>query len=212
MDQSLFAAPHGFSQRTTSFIACACLGIHQTPFSHLIILIIDNRHPGAGSNARHKREMNGHPPDPNPLGRDRVHPTPRIKLHGAGHMPEPQSAPAWKDQFHENCPSLHPRGCKPEQLFSSRCHNNRQTVRRPPAILFFNDKPGSTRSIRTGNPSNAFALPCHQVQPVEPPVCAQRQRREHKQTGDDRLTNRRLVEPVGIEPTTSCLQSTRSPS
>jgi hypothetical protein len=28
MDQSLFAAPHGFSQRITSFIACACLGIH----------------------------------------------------------------------------------------------------------------------------------------------------------------------------------------
>ena len=36
-DQSLFAAPRGFSQRTTSFIACACQGIHRTPFWHLII-------------------------------------------------------------------------------------------------------------------------------------------------------------------------------
>ncbi len=33
-DQSLFAAPHGFSQRTTSFIACACQGIHRTPLTH----------------------------------------------------------------------------------------------------------------------------------------------------------------------------------
>ena len=38
-DQSLFAAPHGLSQRITSFIACACQGIHQMPFFHLIIPI-----------------------------------------------------------------------------------------------------------------------------------------------------------------------------
>jgi hypothetical protein len=36
MDQSLFAAPHGLSQRTASFIASCCQGIHQTPFSRLI--------------------------------------------------------------------------------------------------------------------------------------------------------------------------------
>ena len=41
MDQSLFAAPHGFSQRITSFIACACQGIHQMPLIHLIVLIAD---------------------------------------------------------------------------------------------------------------------------------------------------------------------------
>lgn len=41
MDQSLFAAPHGFSQRITSFIACACQGIHQMPLNHLIVLIAD---------------------------------------------------------------------------------------------------------------------------------------------------------------------------
>ena len=35
-DQSLFAAPHGLSQRTTSFIASYRQGIHQTPFSRLI--------------------------------------------------------------------------------------------------------------------------------------------------------------------------------
>ena len=35
-DQSLFATPHGFSQRTTSFIASRCQGIHQTPLRRLI--------------------------------------------------------------------------------------------------------------------------------------------------------------------------------
>lgn len=44
MDQSLFAAPHGFSQRITSFIACACQGIHQLPLFYLIVLIA-NAHP-----------------------------------------------------------------------------------------------------------------------------------------------------------------------
>ena len=47
MDQSLFAAPHGLSQRITSFIACACQGIHQMPLRHLIVLIANaHRLPG----------------------------------------------------------------------------------------------------------------------------------------------------------------------
>ena len=44
MDQSLFAAPHGLSQRITSFIACACQGIHQLPLIHLIVLIANAHH------------------------------------------------------------------------------------------------------------------------------------------------------------------------
>ncbi|CUW99006.1 conserved hypothetical protein [Agrobacterium genomosp. 2 str. CFBP 5494] len=40
MDQSLFAAPHGFSQRITSFFACACQGIHQMPLIHFFVLIV----------------------------------------------------------------------------------------------------------------------------------------------------------------------------
>ena len=44
MDQSLFAAPHGLSQRITSFIACACQGIHQMPLYHLIVLIAYAHH------------------------------------------------------------------------------------------------------------------------------------------------------------------------
>ena len=43
-DQSFFAAPHGLSQRSTSFIASQRQGIHQMPLSHLITLIINARH------------------------------------------------------------------------------------------------------------------------------------------------------------------------
>ncbi len=36
-DHSLLAAPHGLSQRATSFIASQCQGIHQMPFRRLIL-------------------------------------------------------------------------------------------------------------------------------------------------------------------------------
>ena len=45
-DQSLFAAPHGLSQRTTSFIASQRQGIHQMPFRHLIALLLNARSGG----------------------------------------------------------------------------------------------------------------------------------------------------------------------
>ena len=49
-DQSLFATPRGLSQRITSFIACACQGIHRTPLFHLIVLIA-NAHPFGSLNS-----------------------------------------------------------------------------------------------------------------------------------------------------------------
>ena len=51
-DQSLFAAPHDLSQRITSFIACACQGIHQMPLRHLIVLIVNDHRFPAHSRAR----------------------------------------------------------------------------------------------------------------------------------------------------------------
>ena len=38
-DRRSRTTPRSFSQLTTSFIACACQGIHQTPLKHLIALI-----------------------------------------------------------------------------------------------------------------------------------------------------------------------------
>ena len=43
VDQSFFAAPHGLSQRTTSFIASQRQGIHQMLLRHLITLTIHVR-------------------------------------------------------------------------------------------------------------------------------------------------------------------------
>ena len=40
-DQSFLAAPHGLSQRSTSFIASQRQGIHRMPLFHLIALIIN---------------------------------------------------------------------------------------------------------------------------------------------------------------------------
>src|SRR5438270_7235488 len=45
VDQSFFAAPHGLSQRSTSFIASQRQGIHRTPLRHLIALIINAHSP-----------------------------------------------------------------------------------------------------------------------------------------------------------------------
>src|SRR5512136_1086114 len=42
MDQSPFAAPHGLSQRTTSFIASQRQGIHRMLLRHLIVLMNGN--------------------------------------------------------------------------------------------------------------------------------------------------------------------------
>ena len=38
-DQRLLTPSRSLSQRATSFIACACQGIHQMPLRHLIVLI-----------------------------------------------------------------------------------------------------------------------------------------------------------------------------
>ena len=56
-DQSFFAAPHGLSQRSTSFIASQRQGIHRMPLGHLIALII-NAHP-ARQRSRSSVHANG---------------------------------------------------------------------------------------------------------------------------------------------------------
>ena len=57
-DQSLFAAPQGLSQRTTSFIASQRQGIHRMLLRHLIALMIDVRHLGR-SDRRSERPVFG---------------------------------------------------------------------------------------------------------------------------------------------------------
>ena len=51
-DQSFFAAPHGLSQRSTSFVASQRQGIHRTPLRHLIALSINVHTLGRMSSAQ----------------------------------------------------------------------------------------------------------------------------------------------------------------
>ena len=60
-DQSLFAAPHDLSQRTTSFIASQRQGIHRIPLRHLIALIINaHRSAAADPSSRPEEKIIGH--------------------------------------------------------------------------------------------------------------------------------------------------------
>ena len=61
-DQSLFAAPHDLSQRTTSFIASQRQGIHQIPLRHLIALIAKTRSRASEVGAPETRNQNASVP------------------------------------------------------------------------------------------------------------------------------------------------------
>src|SRR3546814_11279812 len=90
-DQSSFAAPHGFSQRTTSFIAPRCQGIHQTPLRRLLdptsngqrpMLRLSPGSPAAAPNAGPRQHFVPQSAPPNDPG-------PRITPGGPTRAPEP---------------------------------------------------------------------------------------------------------------------------
>lgn len=161
-DQSSFAAPRGFSQRTTSFIACAYLGIHRTPLWHLITLISQwpparpgARPPAARSSRRSRRAVLDH---------------------------------------------------------SRKTSVTRETARRPvgapnASSLHLVAKPRPGRSPAANRRLVGQAL-AHSAlsRPLAPPGAPWRR------VAARRAATRRMVEPDGIEPTTSCLQSRRSPN
>ena len=64
VDQSLFAAPHGLSQRTTSFIASQRQGIHQIPLSHLCFASIAGARTPAARRPRGCKEPGYATPSP----------------------------------------------------------------------------------------------------------------------------------------------------
>ncbi len=74
-DQRVFAPPRRLSQRITSFIACACQGIHQLPLRHLIVHIA-NAHPAL--------KPSGHRHLKRPASRDLSGGAVRLTNHGHG--------------------------------------------------------------------------------------------------------------------------------
>ena len=184
-DQGLLAAPRGFAQRAASFIASQCQGIHQMPLSRLI----PARAPRAGAN----------PPMASPLLEDASSCRPLCGMV----RPDPSQDTA--------------SGCC-RRMRSAPIRIRRRPLGAPPMTLpahtadlghepFFTicknpPSPGGNGHARgrpgAGRVSLATSLGCL----LRRRPCATRP------AGSCQI----LVEAIGIEPTTSCLQSTRSPN
>lgn len=163
-DQRVFAPPRSLSQRITSFIACACQGIHQLPLRHLIVLIA-NTHRAIQRIVASAKSCAG------------------SSFNGIG-----TKRPASRDRFEGAVRQTHHmREIErlPRQITSLAGYEVRTN------LLF-------TMSNRTGGELDARRKLL---------------KRMTFATGFTSLLNTKvMVEPDGIEPTTSCLQSRRSPS
>ena len=212
-DQSLFAAPHDLSQRTTSFIASQRQGIHRIPLRHLIALIANARRStrqllGIAS----RRPLEKSPPirlgslRTLPLCRDRdgvgLSKT-SFASNASGSLAVKRSPRLRCSQGHDedagsilrSNPTLRP-GPSTECVSSSRCHKRTTDLR--------GQRTDIPSSVGCRHP-NWFLSDMALKTRGEPPP----QRLSVLRPPSSVLC---LVEPDGIEPTTSCLQSTRSPN
>jgi hypothetical protein len=162
-DQSSFATPRSLSQRTTSFIASQCQGIHRMPLRRLIALIINALHP------------------PPPKGTAGDHTTDKTILLRIHPMPA-------------RCTPRDPAPSPPRRDGRNPAHN------RMNVLFTMSNNPQPEHDRATPAPRHRRRTQIGQTTP----------RRTQPANPNGRQT--RMVEPDGIEPTTSCLQSTRSPS
>ena len=203
-DQSLLAAPHGFSQRATSFIASWCQGIHRMPFScsnpmhrnHPHSRTDDPAHAGHLLNTQHT-----HIPERCPATTLAASLSASARVRQTTRLLDGHSPGAGPDAAHRATPThpsrpAHP-GMHQNLIHLNKDHRNarprRRTARPPPNAS--RTRPAS-RSPRAAQP-----------------------RRPHKETHHQRNrqppTARRLhpaLETDGFEPTTPCLQSRCSPN
>ena len=246
-DQSLFAAPHDLSQRTTSFIASQRQGIHRIPLRHLIALIARTRpgHPKDETEEQPRGRL--FPPSGNPnvptLKRPvllQTHPGTRaVRLQAHDWC----SRIEWRRTHDKNDPDITSKpfvsslkarlaagpvaslGPRPNAL---PLHNviKTKTSALPIRIL----SPSRPAGLLEGRPTLAGRSRCPPIRRL--PLTSPRLIGEEDETNLHRIlqTSRpcrgptlppsppqsplgfRMVEPDGIEPTTSCLQSTRSPN
>ena len=109
-DQRLLAAPHGFSQRATSFIASWCQGIHRMPFSCSIHTAPLKRRPTQGRSRRSNRTRHAQEPS-----------TPNTQ--------------AWTDPVPRTGPAQHttlfnaPEHCRQPWLSAQPSHRNNRATR-----------------------------------------------------------------------------------
>ena len=199
MDQRPLAAPHGFSQRATSFIASWHQGIHRMPFSHSRLHYPEALpHPGAPH----------HTPPPQTSSR-----TPKAAMHSRLHTPRniPRHAPTplTEDQNPDSerpPPPLNPPKSQDEP--SQAPSGQTRDPARPEAHqnLIHPDKEHATPYPQGSQPHSPRpdpgSPPRHQTATAtlsSPPA---------SQTNPAPPT----LEAIGLEPTTPCLQSRRSPA
>lgn len=112
-DQRVFAPPRSLSQRITSFIACACQGIHQLPLRHLIVLIA-NAHPDRsewiGTKRPASRDLNGGAVRQPIICKG-------LSVPGDKSWTSTHARPASRSLH-----ATHAQTMKSEQIFSLRCH------------------------------------------------------------------------------------------
>ena len=184
-DQRLLAAPHGFSQHATSFIASQCQGIHQMPFSSL----------------DHQGAPNAAPAPPNPSARPPGHTGPHQAADRAGTRMAPPGSPRQGRVFPRHpAPQRHlPRGHSLSSAHTVKDprggHRPRRSGTAPPGP----PPPGDVAASGPNRLPLVFPWPA----PAAPASPASPARL---------VAAARFVEAIGIEPMTPCLQSRRSPA
>ena len=208
-DQRLLASPRGFSQRATSFIASMRQGIHRMPFETLDQQPISARFDSAARR-----------PAPSPIS-----PMPPSEPRNPAIPPD--TLPR-RTRVTRGPPAA---GRSPASIAASRLstmsNTRRDPAARPPSRGADTRRTARHRPWeRPEAPPPIFGLPVLPVCPgrrapvVAPrssrpgrraPVVAPRSSRPGRRARRSGPA-RSLVEADGIEPTTSCLQSTRSPN
>jgi hypothetical protein len=213
-DQSFFAAPHGFSQRSTSFIASQRQGIHRMPLRHLIALII-NAHPlGSGTNRAFLRKACSC--EQALFGNSST----GWSLIRKTSLSSDRSDGVRSSSRHKHCarpPRTHLSARRRVALQCSEIAYRSRLASRSilGAILPLHDVRYQSVITRSARSLTAHARARNCVRrtslDLEEPHAELRFEVMITMLQDDRARSR-LVEPDGIEPTTSCLQSRRSPN
>jgi hypothetical protein len=192
------SADQSLSQRSTSFIASQRQGIHRTPLRHLIALII-NTHPDGND----RRRMTDTICRPSSVSRRQIGMTRKTSLSSdrsdgvrssSRHIALRRFAPARQRQ-------LAPRVCRWRFSRPQRAHAQCSEI--------------AHRSRLASRSTLGAILPLHDVRYLQSEYArttALSARGNAEMFSRRTSRHSRLVEPIGIEPTTSCLQSTRSPN
>ena len=212
-DQSLFAAPRDLSQRTTSFIASQRQGIHQTPLWHLIALIAKARQRSQEEQTTIRMTFRRLPLVFSIALRNAKRPV-LLQTHPgvrAVRLANPRlvacrtkAMKATSEWISLHPPLLPDRSPATGCASSSRCQISDDRGRTPEDI----SPPAGRSAFPLPKAARKARLPAklilHRIFKA----------RTFLFSGACRLASVlcRLVEPDGIEPTTSCLQSTRSPN